>query len=124
MLGVPMSLPAGLIDGEYVVDAGTVGNDGLSWLCCECERSVVSIAILYCSNLLFDQERPYHDDSTASRLLSEVKHRRARLVLRWGTTLESRVLFFCYYFLSQTGFHFAPVQLSQSVLQHKKLPQP
>jgi hypothetical protein len=35
-----------------------------------------------------------HDDSTASRLLSEVKHRRARLVLRWGTTLESRVLFF------------------------------
>ena len=40
------------------------------------------------------QERPYHDDSTASRLLSEVKHRRAWLVLRWGTTLESRVLFF------------------------------
>ena len=27
--------------------------------------------------------------STASRLLSEVKHRRAQLVLRWGTTLES-----------------------------------
>ena len=41
------------------------------------------------------QERPYHDDSTASRLLSEVKHRRAWLVLRWGTTSESRVLFFC-----------------------------
>ena len=38
------------------------------------------------------QERPYHDDSTASRLLSEVKHRRAQLVLRWGTTLESWVL--------------------------------
>jgi hypothetical protein len=43
------------------------------------------------------QERPYHDDSTASRLLSEVKHRRARLVLRWGTTLESRVLFFLHF---------------------------
>ena len=42
----------------------------------------------------FLQERPYHDDSTASRLLSEVKHRRAWLVLRWGTTLESQVLFF------------------------------
>ena len=42
------------------------------------------------------QERPYHDDSTASRLLSEVKHRRAWLVLRWGTTLESQVLFFCF----------------------------
>ncbi|KAL7501491.1 hypothetical protein ACHAWT_010065, partial [Skeletonema menzelii] len=51
------------------------------------------------------QERPYHSDSTASRLLSEVKHCRARLVLRWGTTLESLVLFFCsfahfYFFLS------------------------
>ena len=44
--------------------------------------------------LKFYQERPYHDDSTASRLLSEVKHHRAWLVLRWGTTLESQVLFF------------------------------
>ena len=43
------------------------------------------------------QERPYHDDSTASRLLSEVKHHRAQLVLRWGTTLESCVLFFAYW---------------------------
>jgi hypothetical protein len=43
------------------------------------------------------QERPYQHDSTASRLLSEVKHVRARLVLRWGTTLESRVLFFSYF---------------------------
>ena len=46
------------------------------------------------------QERPYHSDSTASRLLSEVKHCRARLVLRWGTTLESLVLFFCSFLLS------------------------
>ncbi|KAL7455698.1 hypothetical protein ACHAWC_007218, partial [Mediolabrus comicus] len=45
------------------------------------------------------QERPYHSDSTASRLLSEVKHCRARLVLRWGTTLESLVLFFCFFLL-------------------------
>ena len=35
------------------------------------------------------RERPYQHDSTASRLLSEVKHVRAWLVLRWGTTLES-----------------------------------
>ncbi|KAL7433907.1 hypothetical protein ACHAXM_003793, partial [Skeletonema potamos] len=42
-------------------------------------------------------ERPYHSDSTASRLLSEVKHCRARLVLRWGTTLESLVLFFWFW---------------------------
>jgi hypothetical protein len=40
------------------------------------------------------QERPYNDDSTASRPLCEVKHRLARLVLRWGTTVESLVLFF------------------------------
>ena len=54
-----------------------------------------------------EQERPYKHDSTASRLLSEVKHVLARLVLRWGTTLESRVLFFCsfditYYFATKT----------------------
>ena len=48
-----------------------------------------------CQHGPLNQERPYHDDSTASRLLSEVKHRRAWLVLRWGTTLESQVLFFC-----------------------------
>ena len=41
-------------------------------------------------------ERPYQHDSTASRLLSEVKHVRAWLVLRWGTTLESQVLFSFY----------------------------
>ena len=41
------------------------------------------------------QDRPYNDDSTASRLLSEVKHHLARLVLRWGTTLESLVLILC-----------------------------
>ena len=39
------------------------------------------------------RERPYQHDSTASRLLIEVKHVRAWLVLRWGTTLESQVLF-------------------------------
>ena len=32
-------------------------------------------------------------------LLSEVKHLLARLVLRWGTTLESLVLFFVWSFL-------------------------
>ena len=46
--------------------------------------------------VLLKWERPYQHDSTASRLLSEVKHVRAWLVLRWGTTLESQVLFsFC-----------------------------
>ena len=47
-----------------------------------------------CEEWQMKQERPYNHDSTASRLLSEVKHDLARLVLRWGTTLESLVLFF------------------------------
>ena len=34
------------------------------------------------------------DDNTASRPLSEVKHLLTLLVLRWGTTLESQVLYF------------------------------
>ena len=42
------------------------------------------------ANVLKFQERPYQDDSTASRLLSEVKHPRAWLVLRWGTTFFFR----------------------------------
>ena len=33
--------------------------------------------------------RSFQDDTTASRLLSEVKHLQGQLVLRWGTTLES-----------------------------------
>ncbi|CAN0388414.1 unnamed protein product, partial [Scytosiphon promiscuus] len=40
-----------------------------------------------------NQERPYHVDRTTSRPLCEVKRRRARLVLRWGTTWEALVLF-------------------------------
>ena len=64
---------------------------GLSWIDACIKEHVVYIFI-FCT---YTQERPYHNDSTASRLLSEVKHCRARLVLRWGTTLESLVLFFC-----------------------------
>jgi hypothetical protein len=52
-----------------------------------------------CGNLIC-WERPYQHDSTASRPLSEVKHVRAWLVLRWGTTLESQVLFSFYPFVS------------------------
>jgi len=50
------------------------------------------------------QEGPYHSDSTTSSLLSEVKHCRARLVLRWGTTLESLVLFFCFFCQASCGY--------------------
>ena len=45
------------------------------------------------------QERPYSNENTASRLLSEVKHCLVQLVLRWGTTLESWMLFFCFSYL-------------------------
>eukprot|EP00984_Skeletonema_dohrnii_P030504 scaffold22025_cov134-Skeletonema_dohrnii-CCMP3373.AAC.2 len=42
------------------------------------------------------QERPYHSDSTASRLLSEVKHCRARYQLQPRPSL---------YLFAQTGWH-------------------
>ena len=48
------------------------------------------------NNVASFQERPYQDDSITSRPLSEVKHLRVRLVLRWGTTLESLMLFFLF----------------------------
>ena len=35
--------------------------------------------------------RPYHDEHTRSRLITEVKHRRARIVLGWGTAWEHLV---------------------------------
>ena len=63
------------------------------------EPAYLSIAVYSVCVVTMRQERPYHSDSTASRLLSEVKHCRARLVLRWGTTLESLVLFFLLWFL-------------------------
>ena len=34
---------------------------------------------------------PYHDEHTRSRLITEVKHRRARIVLGWGTAWEHLV---------------------------------
>ena len=54
------------------------------------------------------EERPYNHDSTASRLLSEVKLDLARPVLRWGTTLESLMLFFsfCFYMYPKSQRHY------------------
>ena len=42
--------------------------------------------------LLFVRPRPYHVGNTGSRLITEVKQRRARLVLAWVTGWEYRVL--------------------------------
>ena len=56
----------------------------------------------------------FQDDSTATHLLSEVKHLRGQLVLRWGTTLESLMLIFlplCLFF-----FFFACCSLAVHVL--------
>ena len=36
-------------------------------------------------------QRPYHDEHTSSRLITEVKHHWARSVLRWVTAWEHRV---------------------------------
>ena len=64
-------------------------------------------------------ERPYQHDSTASRPLSEVKHVRAWLVLRWGTTLESQVLFsfpLLFSFSTPTPFFLYPAKRLQPLL--------
>lgn len=39
-----------------------------------------------------DCQRPYHAECTGSRLITEVKQHRARLVLAWVTGWEYRVL--------------------------------
>ena len=40
---------------------------------------------------LYNRLRPYHVESTGSRPITEVKQRRARLVLGWVTAWEYRV---------------------------------
>ena len=60
------------------------------------------------------QERPYIHDSTASRPICEVKHVLAELVLRWGTTLESLVMFFCLFSTQLPTFLFLGFQDSFS----------
>ena len=43
-------------------------------------------------------QRPYHAEYTGSRPITEVKQRRARLVLGWVTAWEHRVLLALYFF--------------------------
>ena len=50
------------------------------------------LSILLFSFVFFLRNRPYQADSTTSRPICEVKLPRARVVLRWGTTWEVRVL--------------------------------
>ena len=55
----------------------------------------------------FIRQRPYHVESTGSRPITEVKQRRARLVLGWVTAWEPRVLL---------ASHFAPFPKLYSAL--------
>ena len=47
---------------------------------------------IYARNRWYDCLRPYHVENTGSRPITEVKQRRARLVLGWVTAWEYRVL--------------------------------
>ena len=64
-------------------------------------------------------QRPYHAESTGSRPITEVKQRRARLVLGWVTAWEHRVLLaisFFFFFL----FFFFLMKLRHSHLSYSQ----
>ena len=62
------------------------------------------------------RQRPYHVENTGSRPITEVKQRRARLVLGWVTAWEHRVLL-AIFFLFPTFFSlFFSLSLSLSPL--------
>ena len=65
------------------------------------------LSILLFSFVFFLRNRPYQADSTTSRPICEVKLPRARVVLRWGTTWEVRVLILLRLFNARSlVFHF------------------
>ena len=71
-------------------------------------------------------QRPYHVESTGSRPITEVKQRRARLVLGWVTAWEHRVLlaFFFFFFPLLTeisvGFAVDPNVIKEIILKGQK----
>ena len=52
------------------------------------------------------RQRPYHVESTGSRPITEVKQRRARLVLGWVTAWEHRVLLATFFLFFSFFFFF------------------
>ena len=58
-------------------------------------KSILSFELQIAYRLAKNQSglrlRPYHDEHTRSRPITEVKHRRARIVLGWGTAWEHLV---------------------------------
>ena len=53
------------------------------------------------------RQRPYHVEYTSSRSITEVKQRRARLVLGWETAWEHRVLLAFYFLVLKLDFFLA-----------------
>ena len=54
---------------------------------------------IWCFDLTVSRQRSYHGESTSSRPITEVKHRRAWLVLGWVTAWEHHVMLtFPYFF--------------------------
>ena len=74
----------------------------------QCWHSSMTLVLLlrlyerYISNIC--RQRPYHVESIGSRPITEVKQRRARLVLGWVTAWEHPVLLAYFFFL----FFFSP----------------
>ena len=61
-------------------------------MCLFTHRKSVHITYIEMAKVLFPRQRPYHVEHTSSRPITEVKQRRARLVLGWVTAWEYRVL--------------------------------
>ena len=57
----------------------------------ELGEQFVGSADVHATSALSRRLRPYHVESTGSRPITEVKQRRARLVLGWVTAWEYRV---------------------------------
>ena len=62
------------------------------------------------------RQRPYHVESTGSRPITEVKQRRARLVLGWVTAWEHQVLLATFFSFSFFFFFSLPDPLAASVI--------
>ena len=66
------------------------------------------------------RSRPYHDEYTRSRPITAVKHRRARIVLGWGTAWEHLVLWASLFALLLKNIFRHKWDLNSLPLQHKQ----
>ena len=77
----------------------------LRWLMSN-EWGVATLKVYKRIFLAVCRQRPYHVESTGSRPITEVKQRRARLVLGWVTAWEHRVLLATFFPFSSLFFSF------------------